>query len=151
MARPPTGNEALEAAKLEILNATTLKQLRIAQAVVLPLELRISLAQTAAMIGMTPGWVARTRVRYIAKHSGSHMLDSRGGRRNFLVTPDEEEKMVADAMKNRRNTWRKPPAKDLREKLTAKVGRKIALSTAYNILNRVLNDKPEWKSYQFWM
>jgi hypothetical protein len=150
MARHPTGYEALEAAKLDILNATTVKQMRVAQAVVLPLELRISLAQTAAMIGMTPGWVARTRVRYIAKHSCSHMLDSRGGRRNFLVTPDEEEKMVAEVLKNRRNYWRLP-VHALRNKLNAKVGREIALSTTYNILNRVFSKYPHWRSRQHWV
>jgi hypothetical protein len=150
MARNPTGYEALDAAKLDILNATTLKQLRIAQAVVLPLELRISLAQTAEMIGMTPGWVARARVRYIAKHSSLKVGDSRGGRRNFLATPDEEEKLVAEVLKNRRNYWRLP-VHTLRDKLIAKVGREIAFSTTYNILNRVLKKHPHWRSREHWM
>lgn len=150
MARHPTGYEALEAAKLDILNATTAKQMRVAQAVVLPLELRISLAQTAAMIGMTPGWVARTRVRYIAKYSGLEIRDSRGGRRNFLATPTEEEKLVSEVMKNRRHSWNLP-VHDLRDKLIAKVGREIALSTAYNILNRVFGKYPHWRSSQHWV
>ncbi len=150
MARHPTGYEALEAAKLDILNATTLKQMRVAQAVVFPLELRISLAQTAEMIGMTPGWVARARVRYIAKHSGLEIRDSRGGRRNFLVTPDEEDAMVSKIMRNRRRLTRRP-VHYLRDMLIAKVGREIALSTAYNILNKVLKKNPEWNSWQYWL
>jgi hypothetical protein len=149
MARHPTGYEALEAAKSDILYATTLKQIRVAQAVVLPLELRISLAQTAEMIGMTPGWVARARVRYIAKNSGLKVLESRGGRRNFLATPDEEERIVADVMRNQRHTWKRP-VHDLRDRLASKVGREIALSTAYNILNRVMASHPNWKSWEYW-
>jgi hypothetical protein len=148
MARKPTGYAVLEAAQSDIDSATTVEQLRIAQAVLLPLELGISLARTAELLGMTSGWVARARIRYIAAHNGDRQTKPRGGRRNCLLTPEDELKVVEQVLANRRFTWN-PPVHVLRDLLNKKVGREVALSTAYNILNRVKKAKPHlWLNYQ---
>ena len=101
----------------------------------MPLELGITLAQTAAMIGMTPGWVARSRVRYIQKHSEQVELKPRGGRRNNLLSPKEELAMVNAAVKSLHPAFA-PVVLRLKDAIQERIGRQIALSTAYNILNR---------------
>ncbi len=51
MARPARGAEVLEMAREMVARATTIEQLRQAQAVVLPLDFGLSMEQTAAAIG----------------------------------------------------------------------------------------------------
>ena len=136
MARNPTGYQALEAAQADVVNATSLDQFRRALSVVLPLELGITLARTAEMIGKTPGWVARTRIRYISKYSLGLELKGRGGKRHSLLSPEDERKAVDTVTRERWHSFN-TPVLELRDLVQAKLGRPIALSTAYNILNRV--------------
>jgi hypothetical protein len=55
MARPASGKDQIEAARASLKNAKTADQLRAVQAVLLPLELGLSLAQTARAIGRSVG------------------------------------------------------------------------------------------------
>ena len=59
MARPAGGRAVLAQAKAVLETDQRVDELKIAQAVVLPLELRLTLRQTAAAIGVSPGWVCR--------------------------------------------------------------------------------------------
>ncbi len=45
--------------------AQTVEQLRQAQAVVLPLDYRLSLVDTAAILGLSPYWVCRLRRHFM--------------------------------------------------------------------------------------
>ena len=64
MARMAGGKEQLAMARLAIREAKTADELRVAQAVVLPLELGLSLAQTALAIGRSVGVTCTMRTRY---------------------------------------------------------------------------------------
>ena len=70
MARPASGASQIEAAKLSLKNATSANQLRAAQAVLLPLELGLSLTQTAKAIGRSVGATCRMRTGYCAVAAG---------------------------------------------------------------------------------
>jgi hypothetical protein len=66
MSRPASGDdEVLKNAREAIATAQTVEQLRQAQAVVLPLEYGLSLADTAQVIGVSPGWACQLRRRFM--------------------------------------------------------------------------------------
>ena len=65
MVRQATGGEVLERAKKLIVEARTVDELRQAQAVLLPLEFGLTLAQTAQVIGVSVGWACQLRRRFI--------------------------------------------------------------------------------------
>jgi hypothetical protein len=66
MSRPASGDDAvLMNAREAIASARTVEQLRQAQAVVLPLEYAMSLADTAQVIGVSPGWACQLRKRFM--------------------------------------------------------------------------------------
>ena len=69
MARPVRGLEVVEKAKAELEKTQTAKQLRICQAVILPIEKKITTAETAACIGRSVSWTTRNRNAFI-KNSG---------------------------------------------------------------------------------
>ena len=57
MARPFTGNQqSIEVAQMALSQATTIDELRQAQAVFLPLVHGLSLEQTAQALGVSLGW-----------------------------------------------------------------------------------------------
>ena len=64
MSRPASGDdEVLMSAREAIASAQTVEQLRQAQAVVLPVDFGLSLADTAQVIGVSPGWACQLRRR----------------------------------------------------------------------------------------
>lgn len=148
MARKSTGHEALTQARSELLTAETVEQLRVAQAVVFPLDLGISLSRTAEMIGKTPGWVARARICYISNYKNAELPGLRGGRRNNLLPPDEEIEFVKAALLEPR-ARSVSDVNALKFALEKRVGRRIALSTAYNILDRVYEHRHDTPKANF--
>ena len=69
MSRPASGDdEVLMNAREAITSAQTVEQLRQAQAVVLPLDYAMSLADTAQVIGVSPGWACQLRRRFMRGH-----------------------------------------------------------------------------------
>ena len=66
MSRPASEDDVVLAiAREAIPTAQTVEQLRQAQAVVLALDIAMSLADTAQAIGMSPGWACELRRRFI--------------------------------------------------------------------------------------
>lgn len=65
MARTASGSEFLEQAKACLAKARTVNELRQAQAVVRPLELGISMKQTALLLGVSEDWACQLRTRFI--------------------------------------------------------------------------------------
>jgi hypothetical protein len=135
MARKSTGTEALAKAQVDLISATTIEQFQVAQAVVMPLVLGLTLAETASVMGRTPGWVARARINYIKRALEKKTPKPQGGRRNSLLTHDEEIDFVARANIHG-NPWLKT-AVALKKALDKHLGRKVAMSTAYKMIGRV--------------
>lgn len=70
MARPFSGQEHLEAARRLRDEASSAEQLRQALAVLLPLELGLSLGQVAQVLGRSKGGTCSLRTRFIAYQQG---------------------------------------------------------------------------------
>lgn len=92
MSRPASGDtDVLLKARQAIASATTVEQLRQAQAVVLPLDYALNLADTAQIIGVSPGWACQLRRRFIAGQVvGTADAAKAGGRRRQNMTKQEE-------------------------------------------------------------
>lgn len=69
MARKAGGVDQLAEAREALRTAKTADELRAAQAVVLPLELGLSLAQTAKAIGRSVGGAIQTDVELISRYA----------------------------------------------------------------------------------
>jgi transposase len=96
MARPAGGRAVWEQAKEVLETARSVDELKMAQAVVLPLELGLTLWQTAAAIGVSPGWVCRLRRRFERMAQGEESpRQPRGGRRRELLTSEQEAVFLA--------------------------------------------------------
>ena len=79
MPRAPTNANGAEQRAREIIASTSdLEAMRIAQAVLLPME-GMTLEQTARVVGRDKYWVSRARNRFIR---GEEPLGHHGGRRN---------------------------------------------------------------------
>ena len=67
MARLATGLSVIEAARKQLSEAKTLEELRSAQALIFPLDLGLSMAQTVQAIGLSKGWACHLRRAFIAR------------------------------------------------------------------------------------
>ena len=97
MSRPASGDdEVLVNARAAIAMAKTVEQLRQAQAVVLPLDYAMSLADTAQAIGVSPGWACQLRRRFMQnKVVGAPGAPSPGGRKRQNMSLQEEREFLA--------------------------------------------------------
>jgi transposase len=136
MARPFKGRESLREAQELLRTASTVEQLRQAQAVVLPLCYGLSLEQTAEIIGVSPSWASRLRNTFLSgKPLDTRGASVRGGRRRESFSPEREAELLAPFLE---------PAKaggilvvgPIKQALEAALGRELALSTVYNVLHR---------------
>lgn len=100
MGRKPTGDSARERARQLLKRAITADELRVAQAVLLPLELGLTIEGTAKLLGKTSSWVSRTRRRFISAEGAGFASPStgRGGRRHATLSEDEEVEFVKRAV-----------------------------------------------------
>ena len=95
MARTPQGKEVLEKAKGLLPKARTAEELRMLQAVILPLEFGFSLERTAAITGMSKGWASHIRMQFIRSRTLSGRKSHRGGRRRQNMGYEEEKAFLA--------------------------------------------------------
>ena len=97
MSRPASGNdEILIRAREAIASAQTVEQLRQAQAVVLPLDFAMSLADTAQVIGISQGWVCQLRRRFMrGQIAGASDAPTPGGRKRQNMSEEEEREFLA--------------------------------------------------------
>ncbi|MBI5277359.1 MAG: hypothetical protein HY854_12955 [Burkholderiales bacterium] len=106
------------------------------QAVLLPLELGLSLEQTAALVGRSSSWVATQRRRYIDGSLDPTAPRMRGGRRNALLSEEDEVAIVKRGIML--SAYSPTPARvKIRELLEERVGDVIPDSTLYAIISRV--------------
>ena len=141
MGRQSTGQSSLTQARMDAVNAKTADELRVALAVILPLDYGLTLAETGEALGKPLGWVARNRRRYINGSPEKKAVSlQRGGRRNNLLTLEEEVYYVTEAVA-RGKFWGSTEAQ-LQKLLKTRLGRVIALSTAYKLVRRVITANP---------
>ncbi len=137
MARPASGDEqVLEKARQAIAEAQTVEQLRQAQAVVLPLDFGLSLADTATILGLSPCWVCRLRRRFVqGQIVGSPDAPTAGGRRRQNMTVEQEQAFLAPFL-SQAATGCVLVVGQIKAALDQCLGRPVALSSAYNLLRR---------------
>lgn len=136
MSRPMRGQEALDSALQAIASATTIEQLRQAQALVLPLQYGMSLTQTAQAIGISSGWVCRLRNQFIRGQivdDGS--TPARGGRRRENFTREQEAELLKPLLETASKGGILVVGK-IKPQLEAALGREMGLSTVYKLLHR---------------
>lgn len=137
MSRPASGdNRILMNAREAIASAQTVEQLRQAQAVVLPLDYAMSLADTAQVIGVSPGWACQLRRRFIHGHkAGSPEAPTAGGRKRQNMSLEEEREFLAPFLESAA-AGGVLVVGQIKAALDKRLGREVALASAYNLLHR---------------
>ncbi len=137
MSRPASGDdEVLKNAREAIATAQTVEQLRQAQAVVLPLEYGLSLADTAQVIGVSLGWACQLRRRFMhGRLAGAADAPTAGGRKRQNMTLQEEQEFLAPFLEQAA-TGGVLVVGQVKAALDKRLGREVALASAYNLLHR---------------
>ncbi len=137
MARRASGDEeVLMKARQAIASAQTVEQLRQAQAVVLPLDFGLSLVDTAALLGLSPYWVCRLRRRFMqGRIAGSPDAPAAVGRRHQNLTVEQEREVLAPFL-SQAATGGVLVVAQIKAALDQRVGRPVALASAYSLLHR---------------
>jgi transposase len=136
MARTASGEEWLNEAKACLAKAKTVEELRQAQAVVLPLEFGLSLQQTAQAIGVSVGWACQLRTRFVREGGASGGSRPRpGGRRRENMSRVEEAAFLAPFFE-KAQVGGILIVGEIKQALDTRLGRKVALASAYNLLHR---------------
>lgn len=137
MARTAGGKEHLKAARELLKNAKTVEELRLAQSVLLPLELGLSIAQTAAAIGRSIGATCTMRTRF-AKVASGKMQAPRSKRqlRNRAKTDKETERRILDEVLPDAATGGVVVIPRFKAAIEAKLGKSLSLSSVYRMLAR---------------
>lgn len=136
MARPFRGAEWLAQAQDLIARAETIEQLKQAQAVVMPLVYRLSLKQTAQLIGRSVSWTCELRHRFFkGEIVGDGQRQGRGGRRRENMSVKRERDVLAPFLE-RASRGGILVVGQIKGEIEASLGRKMALSSVYNLLHR---------------
>lgn len=139
----PNDQEVLAQAKASVAKAKSVEELRQAQAVLLPLELGLTLEQTAVAIGVSTGWACRLRTKFILNSGKFKEVNAiRGGRRRENMTPEEEAAFLRPFFEKATTTGEKLVVGDIKQVLERRLGRKVALASVYNLLHRNGWSKP---------
>lgn len=137
MARKACGLDRLEMARQAVKTARTADELRAAQAVLLPLEMGLTIEQTAIVIGRSVRATSNIRTRYckMDSHDQEAPRSKRQLRNRASATLEQEAQVLEEVLDGaaQGGIVVVPP---LREKIAAKLGKKVALSTIYRMLAR---------------
>ena len=137
MARKASGTDQVASARELLRTAKTAEELRTAQAVLLPLELGLSLAQTAKAIGRSVGATCNLRMRYckVARHEREAPRPKRALRNRATTTLEHEAKILDEVLEGAVHGG-VVVIPSLKEKFAARLGKPVALSTIYRMLAR---------------
>ena len=137
MARKASGVDQLEAAQVLLKKARRAEELRAAQAIVLPLALGLSLAQTAAAIGRSVGITCTMRTRF-GRVLGGEKKATRSKRelRNRAKASLEREAQILEEVLSHAATGGVVIVPSLKPAIEAGLGKTLALSTLYQMLSR---------------
>jgi transposase len=137
MARPASGTDQIEAAKTSLKHAKTADQLRAAQAVLLPLELGLTLEQTAQAIGRSVGATCRIRTSFCAVASGKQApAQPKTALRNRAKVTLEQEAAVLDKVLHDAHLGGVVIIPRLKPLIERELGQTMALSGLYRMLHR---------------
>lgn len=137
MARPPGGSEHIEAARQLLMTARTADELRLAQSVLLPLELGLSIEQTARAIGRSSGATCTMRTRF-GKVASGVMAPPRSKRqlRNRANADLECERQILDEVLAHAASGGVVVVPQIKPAIEARLGKTLALSSVYRLLAR---------------
>jgi hypothetical protein len=135
MARTPSGHQLLEKAKELLASARTAKDVRQAQAVILPLEFNMSLDQASAITGISKNWVCHLRTEFIHAEGNIERKKSHGGRRRENLSRTEESLFLAPFIEKAK-VGGILIVSEIKDAMEVRLGRPVALASAYNLLHR---------------
>ena len=137
MARTAGGSEHIELARKLLKSARTADELRLAQAVLLPLELGLSIEQTAQAIGRSSGATCTMRTRF-SKIAAGTLTPPRSKRqlRNRANADLQREKKILDEVLVNAATGGVVIIPRIKPDIEAKLGKTLALSSVYRMLAR---------------
>ena len=135
MPRTLNGADQVVAARKQVMRARTADELREAQAVLLPLDLGLTIAQTAQAIGRSVGVTSTLRNRFGKAKPG--IGNARAPRPRTSVEPAiaSERKLLANAI-NDATAMGDPSAAGIKAALQKRTGTPMSLATVYRILTR---------------
>jgi len=137
MARRPGGSEHIEAARQLLRTAKTAEELRLAQAVLLPLELGLSMEQTASAIGRSVGATCTMRTRFAAVREGRRPAPhSKHDLRNRATASLRQEARVLDEVLAGAAEGQVLVVPQLKPLIEQRLGKTLALSSVYRMLAR---------------
>ncbi len=137
MARPrrEESAELVKRASEAAERATSLEELRAAQAILLPAQTGATLTQTAALLGVGRASVGRLQARFRRTAETGPERRNWGGRRNALLSKEEEGKFLAPWLEAAK-AGGMLVVSPLRAALAAKLGRPVKPSVIYRLLAR---------------
>ena len=136
MARLAGGSEYLDAAITQAANAKTIGELRMAQALLLPLKFGLSLDDAGVVLGVSKSWALRLRKRFGRIQSFDAQPRTRKGLRNRArMTFEAEAALLAPHIEQAKQggVIIVPP---LKIQIEAALGRPMARSTVDAMLHR---------------
>ncbi len=137
MARPAGGVEHVVAARELLRSAKTAEELRRAQAVLLPLDLGLSLEQTARAIGRSVNAACAIRTRFAKIAEGAmEPPQAKASLRNHALADLEREASILDEVLADAQKGGIVVIPQLKPLIEEKVGKPMALSTVYRMLAR---------------
>lgn len=120
----------------ELLKRTTdAREMRMAQAILLPERMKATFSQTATLLGVSVRSVSRLRDDLRALREGAYPGDRRGGRHRENMTREEEVSFLA-GWKARAEAGEIVAASEMRQELAEKWGRPVDESYVYRLLAR---------------
>ena len=137
MARKASGTDQLASARELLRTARTADELRKAQAVLLPLELGMSLEETAKAIGRSIRSTCSMRTRYCrVARCEEKAPQTKRALRNRAITTLEREAQILDQVLEKAAQGGVVVIPRLKEKIEKQLGRRVSLSTIYRMLAR---------------
>ena len=137
MARPASGEEYIEAARQLLKSARTAEELRMAQAILLPLEMGLSLEETAKVIGRSKGVISNMRTRFTQMSAGLRPApQSKRALRNRANVDLERERQILDEVFASAARGGIVDVSQIKPEIEARLGKPMALSTLYRMLAR---------------
>jgi Winged helix-turn helix len=136
MSRLAGGIEFLEAAIAQAASAKTIGELRLAQALLLPLEFGLSLDETGVVLGLSKSWTLRLRKRFGRLQTGEEKPKTKIGLRNHARMTFEAEAALLGPHIELAKQGGVVIVQPLKVQIETVLGHSMALSTVYAMLHR---------------